>query len=60
MQAQGIIGDKTYEKMSCKAKQKFGVGKVEASDFSKAHGELVRPAMNMYRQAFTKLFKRDR
>ncbi len=58
LQAQGIIGYKTYEKMSYKAEQKFGVGKVEASDFSKAHGELVRPIMSTYRHAFKRLFNR--
>ena len=56
LQAQGIIGDKTYEKMAYKAEQKFGVGKVEASDFSKAHGKLVRPIMSTYRHAFNRLF----
>lgn len=52
LQAQGIIGNKTYENMAYKAEQKFGVGKVEASDFSKAHGALVKPAIDKLRDLF--------
>lgn len=60
LQTLGIIGDKTYERMASNTERNSGVKKVEASDHSKAHGELVRPIMSTYRQAFTKLFKRDR
>lgn len=56
LQTLSIIGDKTYEKMPYTAEQKFGVGKVETSDFSKAQGELVRPIMSTYRHAFKRLF----